>query len=63
MALQLSSGRDRSGRVPRASRDHAFYQAVDDWSSPGKMPEAVPPANATMQQNYTVDDQARGNGY
>jgi hypothetical protein len=63
MTLRLTAGRDRSGRAPRASRDHAFYQSVADWSVPGEPSEIDTPVNVINDEPYHTDDEARGSGY
>lgn len=59
--------RDRSGRLPRASRSQTFYQALD-YSGPARpevdeMLAAGPVLPPQGQTNPVTQDIARGNGY
>lgn len=56
------SGRDRSGRVPSASRSDTFYQSISDWNTSGPTRPLEPAAPEPHTQDYSDDDIVRGNG-
>lgn len=64
MTLKLSGGRDRSGRVPRASRSLTFFEGSGRWDLAPHRDDIADPTEARPHtENYVEDDSMRGQGY
>ena len=57
--------RDRSGRVPRASRSNIFYQSCSAWNVPGSIETPIPQDSPVrpLAAYLVPEDMERGQGY